>query len=233
MKPACLIVSILVIIGLLMSGCSREKPSGKPAQKVVVKEPITIPIEKENAAQPQPPGSPPQPEAEKPDEKEKGVYISKGDESPAAIAAKKDIYGDPLKWILLYRYNRSVFDQMIKNESFPDRPVPTGARLKIVSLSDMKKSSSAGSHWVINVLSFPQQEKIVHAAITLVDSGYSVYIMKANVNGVDYLRLRVGFFDEKAAAEREGQKITALLNISDVWTTKPAEAEFKEFGGYE
>jgi len=239
MKPACLIVSILVITSLLLAGCSGEKTSDKPAQKAMVKEPITLPTEQENAAQPQPPGSPSQPDTENPDKKEtpveqeKGIYIAKGDESLAAIAARKDICGDPLKWILLYRYNRSAFDQTEKDASFPDKPVPAGSRLRIMPQSDMKNSSGPGNHWVINVLSFPQQEKIVHEAITLVDNGYSVYIMKANVKGVDYLRLRVGFFKEKAAADREGQKITALLNISDVWTTKTVDAEFKEFGGNE
>lgn len=240
MKRACLSISTLMILSLLLTGCSREKPSSNPAQKAVVKEPITIPVEKKTAMQPQSPDNPsPIPDAAKPGEnkspvtQEKEFYIANGDESLAAIAAKKDVYGDPLKWILLYRYNRSAFDQMIKDESFPDRPVPTGARLKLVSPSDIKKSSSSGNHWVVNVLSFPQQEKIVHEAVTLVDNGYQVYIIKANVKGVDYLRLRVGFFNEKTAAEGEGGKITALLNISDVWTTKPDEAEFKEFGGYE
>jgi hypothetical protein len=240
MKRACLSISILMILSLLPAGCSREKPSSKPVQKAVVKEPISIPVEKETAVQPRPNGSPsPIPNAENPGEnsspviQEKGFYIAKGVESLATIAAKKDVYGDPLKWILLYRYNRSAFDQMIKDESFPDRLVPTGARLKLVPPSGIKKSSNSGNHWVVNVLSFPQQEKIVRDAVALVDSGYHVYIIKANVKGIDYLRLRVGFFNEKAAAEEMGQKITALLNISDIWTTKPDEAEFKEFGGYE
>jgi hypothetical protein len=238
MKRARLAILILMIPFILLIGCSREKPSTKAVQKTVVKEPITLPVEKENAGQAQTPDTaPPLPatgktnETKPSGEQEKGVYTTKGDESLAAIAARQDVYGDSLKWILLYRFNRGVFEKMEKDASFPNKPVPAGAKLKIASPAGSKTVS--GSHWAVNVLSFPEQEEIVRDAVNLVDSGYPAYIIKANVKGVDYLRLRVGFFKEKTAAESEGQKIMTLLNVSGVWTTKTEETEFKEFGGYE
>ena len=240
MKHVSLAVSILMILPIVLTGCSREKPANKPAQKVVVKTPITVPVGNETAEQAQAPGSTStiqtsaKPEGNSaPALQEKDVYVTKGDESLTAIAARKDVYGDPLKWILLYRYNRTIFDKTAKDTSFPERPSPAGARLKIATSSDVNKNTRTGSRWVVNVLSFPQQEKIVRDALVLVDNGYPAYIIKATVNGADYLRLRVGFFNEKTAAVSEGQKIAALLNISDIWTTKTGEAEFNEFGGYQ
>jgi hypothetical protein len=235
MKRTCLFLSVLMILSLLLFGCSREKPASRPAQKVVVKEPIPVPVENETAPATQAPAvsSPvqaqPKAEENKPTAaQEKGVYIAKGDETLAAIAARKDVYGDPLKWIILYRHNRSVFDKTTKDTSFPDKPVPAGTRLKVAS-----PAPKTGKYWVVNVLSFPQQEKIVHDALTLADNGYRAYVIKATVKGVEYLRLRVGFYSEKSAAESEGKKLAAMLNIADVWTTRPDEAEVKQFGGYE
>jgi len=224
-----------MILSYLLFGCSREKPASKPAQKVVVKEPIPVPVENEAIAQTPAPAASSAPlvqakaeENKTPVTQEKGVYIAKGDETLSTIAARKDVYGDPLKWIILYRYNKSVFDKATKDASLPDKPVPAGTRLKVAS-----PVTKIGKYWVINVLSFPQQEKIVPDALALADNGYPAYVIKANVKGVDYLRLRVGFFSEKTAAENEGKKIAAMLGISDVWTTRPDEAEVKQLGGYE
>jgi cell division septation protein DedD len=236
MKRVCLFLSVLMILSLLLFGCSREKPSSKPAQKTVIKEPIIVPVEKEATAQTPPAAAPTTPPVQAKAEEnkaqaapqEKGIYIAKGNETLAVIAAKKEIYGDPLKWIILYRHNKSVFDKTAKDALLPDKQVPAGTRLKVAS-----PAPRPGKYWVVNVLSFPQQEKIVPDAVTLSDNGYPAYIIKANVKGVDYLRLRVGFFSEKTAAESEGKKIAAMLNIADVWTTRPDETEVKEFGGYE
>jgi hypothetical protein len=241
MKLASLIVSILMISALFLAGCSREKASEGSQQKIVVRKPITMPVEKENVQQPSSavssapaPGVPGADETTMPVKEEKGVYLAKGDESLSKIAARKDVYGDPLKWILIYRFNREAFDKTAKDDTFPDKAVPAGTRLKIVPSSDMKKSSKAdaGIHWVVNVSSFPQQEKIVRDAVSIVDSGYPAFITRATVKAKDYVRLRVGFFDDKSVAEMEALKIKTLLNISDLWTTKADEAEFKEFGGY-
>jgi len=241
MKLASLAVSILIISSLSLLGCSREKPSDTAAQKTVVKKPITKPLEEANIGQGLPVnGSAPAPETEKTDETKKaekeknGFYLTKGDESLSKIAARKDVYGDPLKWILIYRFNREAFDKIGKDEAFPDKYILAGTKLKIVSPADTGKTSktSPENHWVVNVISSPNGEKIVPDAIRLVDNGYPAYITSANVKGQDYIRLRVGFFDEKTVAIDEGKKITTMLNVSDVWTTRAEDAEFKEFSGY-
>ncbi|UCF56860.1 MAG: SPOR domain-containing protein, partial [Deltaproteobacteria bacterium] len=82
------------------------------------------------------------------------------------------------------------------------------------------------------VLSSPNKAEIIPAAIRLVKEGYPVYITRARVKGKDYMRLRVGFFEEKAEADTEGKKIMAMLNFPGTWTLKAGKQEFEDFGRY-
>jgi hypothetical protein len=86
--------------------------------------------------------------------------------------------------------------------------------------------------WVVNVLSTPNRKEIVPAAMKLLQQGYLAYITRTNVKGKNYMRLRVGFYEEKAEADAVGEKIKALLNLGEPWKTKAGEEEVKEFGGY-
>jgi hypothetical protein len=240
MKLGTLFLSILLISSLSMAGCS-EKTSNESNNKVVVKKAIIKPPEENNTKKtPDVNESVPAPETEKPTEitkpekaKER-FYVSKGDESLSDIAARDDVYGDPLKWILLYRYNGKAFEKTGKDGSFPDKNVPAEVKLEVVARGETGKASMTGSrdHWVVNVLSSPEKEKIAPDAVRLADNGYPAYITKANVNGQDYIRLRVGFYESKTAAEDAGQKIAEILNVSDIWMTRADETEYKEFGGY-
>jgi hypothetical protein len=240
MKLGALIISILIISSLSVIGCSRETPADSN-KKIVVKKPITKPLEEKNIKKTSPADdSAPAPDkikagdVKKPEKEEDRSYLAVGDESLSKIAARKDVYGDPLKWILLYRFNREAFTQIGKDESFPDKYVTAETRLKIAYPGETGKSSKTGAkeHWVVNVLSSTEGKEIVPDAIKLVDNGYSAYITSANVKGQGYIRLRVGFYDEKSAAEDAAKKISTILNISDLWTTRADESEFKEFGGY-
>jgi hypothetical protein len=241
MKLASLAVSILIISLLSLPGCSREQPSDVSARKTVVKKPISKPAEKESPDQTLSPGAPvplagvkKPDETAKPAEEEKDIYLAKADDSLSTIAARKDVYGDPLKWILLYRFNREAFDKESKDAAFPDKNLRAGTKLKIAPPADTGKARKTVTErrWVINVLSSPEKEKIIPEAIRLVDNGYLTYITSANVNGKDYIRLRVGFFEDKTVADNEGKKIARALNVSDVWTTRSETREIKEYSGY-
>ena len=240
MKLGTLLLSILLISSLSVAGCS-EKNSNDSDKKVVVKKAIIKPPEENNTKKtPDVGDSIPAPETETPAEitktekVEERFYAAKGDEGLSDIAARNDVYGDPLKWVILYRFNRGAFDGIKKDESFPDKHVPAEVKLEVVSQCYTGKASMTGSkdHWVVNVLSSPEGEKIVPDAIRLTDNGYPAYITKANVKDQVYMRLRVGFYDNKTAAEDAGQKIKGILNVSDIWTTSADESEYKEFGGY-
>lgn len=240
MKLATLAVSVLFISACSLPGCSRDETPENTAQKVVVKRPITLPAKEETPEQtPSKQASATVPETKGADkivktDKEEGVYIAEAGDTLSKIAAKKDVYGDPLKWILLYRINREALVKITKDASFPQKDIPAGTKLKIGPPADAGKGSKINTKtpWVINILSSTKEEKIVPDAISLIDNDYPAYITSAKVKGHDYMRLRVGFFNDKTSAEDESKKIMTLLNISDLWTTRSEESEFKEFGGY-
>jgi cell division septation protein DedD len=89
-----------------------------------------------------------------------------------------------------------------------------------------------GSLWVVNVLSAATRAEIVPPAVTLVKQGYPVYIVRANVNGKDYMRLRVGFFKNRSEADEVGKKIKEQLNFQDSWSTKADKEEYEEVAGF-
>ena len=123
---------------------------------------------------------------------------------------------------------------MNKDISFPERDLPKGIKLKILTPDEVEKNlrERPREYWVINVLSSPQKERIIPHVIRLIDNGYPVYITRAKVKGKDWMRLRIGFFSQKKDADKEGKNLMERLNFSDVWTTKTGDMEFGEFGGY-
>jgi hypothetical protein len=171
---------------------------------------------------------------ERPTEQEPGYYYIRKGDSLARIAGRKDVYGDPLKWPILCRFNMDTLGKMAVWEDFADRPLLEGIRLKIITPDEKEKNleEQANKMWIINVLSTPNEKEIIPATMKLLEEGYLAYITQTKVKGKEYMRLRVGFFAEKSEADAAGKKIKALLNLGDPWKTKASKEEFKEFAGY-
>ncbi len=246
---------------LLVSGCSREEqpplPTEKPkvVKRIVRPEPktpeVSEPVAEETPQAQQPPLTEKTPETLG-EEKEKippqdeplevptaveedlGHYIVKGGESLAAIAGKEDVYGDPMKWTILYRHAEGQLSPLVTGVDFPDKLLPEGLRLKIIDQEERKRNLLERSEhdWAVNVQSAMSKIEIVPSAVTLVKAGYPVYLTRVRIKGKDWLRLRVGFFKTRAEADREGKKIMTLLKFDDLWVTKVGDLEFAEFGGY-
>ncbi len=167
--------------------------------------------------------------------KEAGYYIVKKGDTLSSIAGRKDVYGNPLKWPVLYRLNMDNLGGLEKRKGFPDKELPERVRkLKIVTSDEARKNleKRANSTWVVNVLSTTTMKKIVPAATKLIKNGHQVYITSARVKGKDWLRLRVGFFKNKTDASTEGKRMMTILNLVDSWATQVGKKEFKEFGCY-
>ena len=169
-----------------------------------------------------------------PARQERGYYFIKKGDSLSSIAERKDVYGDPLKWPILCRFNMDKLGKMEPGEDFPDRPLPQGVRLKIITPDEEKENleKRANKVWVVNVISTPNRKEIIPATMKLLEKGYLAYITRTKVKGKDYMRLRVGFFGKKAEADAEGDKIKALLGLGDPWKTKAGKEEFQDFAGY-
>jgi len=165
---------------------------------------------------------------------EPGFYVVKKGDSLSSIAARTDVLKDPLKWPILLRLNRDKLGEWTAGEDLPDRDLPQGTKLKMVTAREARASfkKETGSLWVVNVLSAATRAEIVPPAVTLVKQGYPVYIVRANVNGKDYMRLRVGFFKNRSEADEVGKKIKEQLNFQDSWSTKADKEEYEEVAGF-
>jgi hypothetical protein len=166
--------------------------------------------------------------------KKTGFYTTKKGDSLLSIAAKDEIYGDPLKWTILYRYNRESLSGIFGKGDLPDMELPENIPLKIITTGEFKENlqNKSRSYVVINVLSSRQMEKIAPYAIRIIDNNYPVYLTRLEIEGEEWLRLRVGFFDTREDAEKVNKRIKTLIDIPDIWVTTVGDIEFGEFGGY-
>jgi hypothetical protein len=163
-----------------------------------------------------------------------GCYIVKQGESLSGIAGRDEVYGDPLKWPLLYRHNIGKIGELQLVEEFLDRELPEGVELKIISPDDARErlGPKADYTWVVNVLSSTTQKALIPSAIRLMRDGYLVYLTSAVVKEKKWMRLRVGFFKTKLEADLERKKINSLLSIRNSWVTEVDQEEHAEFAGY-
>jgi len=244
---------------LLGAGCSKEEQPLPPAKETKVVKRIVKPVPKEPETSIPSESVKAEPEEEKGEEvktadveektekisepktterketkEEVGYYVIKSGESLSSISGREDVYGDPMKWPNLYLLNLDKLDKMGLGADFPDREISEGIRMKFLTPDEVSENrkNREQQFWVVNILSATTKKDIVLSAVKLIKNGYPVYIATARVNGRDLMRLRLGFFKNKAEADAEGKQAMAVLNFSDSWTTKIGPKEFEEFGGY-
>ena len=165
---------------------------------------------------------------------EPGIYLVRKGDSLSSIAARADVLKDALKWPILLRLNRDKLGEWATGEDLPDRELPQGTELKVITAREARASlkKGTGTVWVANVLSTTSNAEIVPPAVTLVKQGYPVYIVRANVKGKEYMRLRVGFFKNRTEADDVGKKIKEQLNFQDSWSTRADKEEYEEVAGF-
>jgi len=158
--------------------------------------------------------------------------VQKG-ETLSMVAGRSDVYGDPLKWPSLFRLNMVKLGKLKSIGDIQYAELPQGFELRVVKSDEaIKNLSKAGKEvWVINVLSTQTSKEITFPAVTLVKNGHYAYITKALVKGEDWMRLRVGFFNDRLEAVKAGNAIMSLLNKTDIWVTKLTTDELEEITG--
>lgn len=175
--------------------------------------------------------NPPQEEKPKAPKVEKGfVRVGKG-ESLSAVAARKDVYGDSLKWPRLYRLNLEHLSMIRTWEDVEKKSLPEGMSLQYARPAEEKGAgpSLERKPWVITVLSLRSPGGLAAPAIKLVQNGYLAYITRAVVKGTHWLRLRVGFYGSKADAIAAKKKILKTLGKDDSWVARAGKSELEEF----
>jgi len=174
------------------------------------------------------------PEKKMPAKEKDGYYrIRKGD-TLYKVAGREGVYGNAMKWPSLFRLNMGGLRGMAISDDYEHKELPAGLGLRFVTAKEASENlAKLGKKvWVVNVISSRNTKKIVPAALKLMKNGYRVYISSAVVKGQKWMRLRVGFFDERPKASAEGKKIIALLEADGAWVAKLGKQEMKEFGGY-
>ena len=204
-----------------------EKPASAPEKPEVAPKPEA---EDKKVASEEPAAA----QGKKKEKDEPGIYLVKKGDSLSSIAARADVLKDALKWPILLRLNRDKLGEWATGENLPDRELPQGTELKVITAREARASlkKGTGTVWVANVLSTTTNAEIVPPAVTLVKQGYPVYIVRANVKGKEYMRLRVGFFKNRSEADEVGKKIKEQLNFQDSWSTRADKEEYEEVAGF-
>jgi hypothetical protein len=161
-------------------------------------------------------------------------YIVKRGESLYDVAEREDVYMDPLKWPILYKLNMETLGDLQTEEDVVEKGLSEGLRLKITLQDEVKEKlkKRSGDRWAINVLSTTSNENVIPLTIKLIKNGYSAYLTQATIKGKVWTRLRVGFFNNKAEADAEKEKIKSILHLSDLWSVRLGPMEFDKFAGY-
>jgi LysM repeat protein len=204
-----------------------EKPAAAPDKPTAAPAPAA---EEKKVASEEPTAA----QAKNKDKEEPGIYLVKKGDTLSGIAARSDILKDPLKWPILLSLNKDHLGEWATGEDLPHRELPQGTKLKIIPAKEARANlkKATGNLWVVNVISSTSGAEIVPPAVSLVKQGYPVYIVRANVQGKDYLRLRVGFFKNRSETDEVGKKIKELLSFQDSWSTKADKDEYEAVAGF-
>jgi len=174
------------------------------------------------------------PKAPEPPAQEKGIYTVREGDSLAVIAGREEIFGDPLKWPILYQLNRDRLEAVLLDERLPERTLPKGIRLRYAldEQAAVQAATSGDAYWVVNVISSPTADRIDGPAVRLIEKGFPVYISRATVKGQKWMRLRVGFFKDRKAALEAGKDLQGVLGQEDSWPVRIGPEETAEFAAY-
>lgn len=161
----------------------------------------------------------------------RGVYTVRPGDCLAVIAGREDVLGDPLKWPLLYQLNRGALEDVPLDERLPERRLPQGVQLRFERSEEERSraESSTDPVWVVNLISSPTADRIDGPAVELMKQGYPVYISRATVKGQKWMRLRVGFFEDRPAAVKAGKELQELLHLEDSWPVRIGPEETAEY----
>ena len=86
-----------------------------------------------------------------------------------------------------------------------------------------------GETWVINALSTQDAVKARQVVGELMSQPYHVYSYAIEIKGVNWYRIRVGFFSSKAEAEKAGMKLSRDFKLPPPWILRPSSKEIEEY----
>jgi len=165
-------------------------------------------------------------------ESETSLYTVRESGTLLEIAQRRDLYGDALKWPSLFRHNMTRFQSA---EDLLSKPVPRGARLRVVTPDQASKKAAAADQgfWVVNAATVRTLDRTVPLAAALMRRGYRVYLMKTDLAGEEWIRLRVGFYPTILEAMAVCNQLRPLMPDSgEPCVSKIDAEEFERNAGY-
>jgi tetratricopeptide (TPR) repeat protein len=234
----------------------KQKTKAEVAAQELVREPVSAPLQEELPSEPEeqfsavsetamlegeetvpiePPQAAEQLEEASISEVKEGYYVTQKGDSLSIIAEYSEVYGDSLKWPSLLRLNIHEFDESEISKDFQNKELAEGRELKFVTPREAEENLTklGRKRWAVNVLSVQRPASIPLYVFRLARNGFHTYITEAEVNGKEWTRLRVGFFEDHEEARRNAEMIGSLLSTTvEPMAVKISDPELDRFGGY-
>jgi len=124
-----------------------------------------------------------------------------------------------------------IAPEPVKTEARKAAPVakvaPAPKKTQTASVS--KVTLAARKPWAINVASFPDGEGARMLEKSLDAAGYNAYITHFSKDGIDWSRVRVGFYASKEEAQRSGEAIKRQYKVQSPWIVMPTKEETSRY----
>ena len=124
-----------------------------------------------------------------------------------------------------------IAPEPVKTEARKAAPVAkvSPAPKKTQTASVSKVTLAARKPWAINVASFPDGEGARMLEKSLDAAGYNAYITRFSKDGIDWSRVRVGFYASKEEAQRSGEAIKRQYKVQSPWIVMPTKEETSRY----
>jgi cellulose synthase (UDP-forming) len=120
----------------------------------------------------------------------------------------------------------------VPSETKPAETPPVEEKTELAKIEEKPKVVvSIKKEWVIQVFSTKSLDNAVQYRNELASKGFRAYHTMAKVEGEDWYRVRVGFFESDEEASKVGEDIEKALSIkTPLWVTKPSREELESHG---
>ncbi len=190
-------------------------------------------VHPEGSVEAKAPLKPPSPEPQDTGQ-EPGSYLTQEGDTLFSISGNAGVFGDPFKWPCLLRLNLTTLRQLGIKPGFENMELPQGIQLRFFSPEQVSRNirEKENARWAVNIFSDKSSKRISRLAIKLTENDVPVYIVRTNIKGEIWLRLRTGFFKTKEDAKKALEKIKEITGLEGIWITRVSNKEFNGFAGY-
>ena len=146
-----------------------------------------------------------------------GEHVVQEGENLWAIIRKGKLLNNPWQWKQVVDQNRGKIDSVMYSDVTGDWTVliETGTELRVEPKDSTPATGKAPKKYALQVLSVPPEEsqRAFDTAKAILKSGHFAYLVRTKVEGQEFLRVRIGFFDNKPAANNWGRRLKRDMGV--------------------